>query len=400
MKASYPVRYGQYAEIRDRHYSFQFNLNGEIKFVQGRSHYWHHNDWLKRTVSNDWVYYSANGYGSVESMLGEHYLPCLSYECSPYTSVNPFETDPVKKALAAVENLHERIADLAGRPGDEEVRAFLLRAAGNDAAMLAARARGLHAIIGSRVTVLPPDTRHVDYEVLPVMIADGCLYKCGFCSVKTGRDFALRSRLDIARQLETLRDFYGPDLRNYNSIFLGQHDALYAGWEHIGFTLESAHKLFRFEDSCMSGASAFMFGSVSSLLAAPDSLFQSLNETPFYTYINIGLESAQQEALTILKKPLLEQRVKEAFLRMLEINNHCDRIEITANFVTGEPLPQGHLSSILDLVKRSTDKQCSKGAIYLSPLPSQKSLKAVREQLFDLKRNSQMPVLLYIMQRL
>jgi hypothetical protein len=30
LKASYPVRYGQYAEILDRQYSYQFNLNGVI----------------------------------------------------------------------------------------------------------------------------------------------------------------------------------------------------------------------------------------------------------------------------------------------------------------------------------------------------------------------------------
>jgi hypothetical protein len=400
LKASYPVRYGQYAEIQDRHYRYQFNLNGEIKIVQGQSHHWHHNDWLKRTAANDWIYYSASGYGSIESMLGEHYIPCLSYECSPYTAVNPFETEPAQKALAAVGNLHARIVDLAGRSGDEELRTFLRRAAVNDSAMLASRAQQLHAIIGSRVTVLPPDTRHADYDVIPVMIADGCLYKCGFCSFKTGRDFALRRRQDIARQLEKLRDFYGPDLRNYNSLFLGQHDALFAGWEHIGFTLETAYELFQLQDSFMNGANAFMFGSVGSLLAAPDSLFQSLNETPFYTYINIGLESAQQEALDILKKPLLEKRVREAFLKMMDINKNCDRIEITSNFVTGEPLPQGHVSAMIDLVKSSADMQCSKGAIYLSPLSPQKPLKAVREELFDLKRNSRIPVYLYIMQRL
>ncbi len=50
LKASYPVRYGRYAEIKDRPYIFQFNLNGEIKFIQGQSHVWHHNEWLKRTV--------------------------------------------------------------------------------------------------------------------------------------------------------------------------------------------------------------------------------------------------------------------------------------------------------------------------------------------------------------
>lgn len=35
----------------------------------------------------------------------------------------------------------------------------------------------LFQILGSQVTVLPPDTRHVGCNVIPVRISDGCLYK-------------------------------------------------------------------------------------------------------------------------------------------------------------------------------------------------------------------------------
>ena len=35
-KASYPLRYGRFSEIQTPDYTFQFNLNGEIKFIQGR----------------------------------------------------------------------------------------------------------------------------------------------------------------------------------------------------------------------------------------------------------------------------------------------------------------------------------------------------------------------------
>ncbi len=34
-KVSFPVRYGTYTEIKTSDYIFQFNLNGEIKFIRG-----------------------------------------------------------------------------------------------------------------------------------------------------------------------------------------------------------------------------------------------------------------------------------------------------------------------------------------------------------------------------
>ena len=400
LKASYPVRYGRYAEIKDRHYTFQYNLNGEIKFIQGQSHVWQHNEWLKRTVANDFTYYTTNGYSSLFSLIGEYYLPCFSYDSNPYAGVNPFATPAVVEAIAAAEALRCRIAGMADTAETEEARAFLRRIAASDPARLAARAEELHEIIGCRVTVLPPETRDVDYDVIPVMIADGCLYKCGFCSVKTGQSFAPRSRQDILGQLRTLKDFYGPDLCNYNALFFGQHDALCAGQELIEFAAAAAYDLLELERSFMNGPRLFLFGSVGSLLAAPEALFRSLNILPFYTCINIGLESAQQESLDLLQKPLQEKMVREAFARMMDINKVYDRIEISANFVMGDPLPEEHITAVTSLIASSIDGKCSKGAIYLSPLSSQEPLRTIRDQIFALKRSSRMPVFLYLMQRL
>ncbi len=400
LKASYPVRYGRYAEIKNRRYIFQFNLNGEIKFIQGQSHVWHHNEWLKRTVANDWIYYTTNSYSSLFSLIGEYYLPCFAYDSNPYAVTNPFTTQAVTKALAAAEHIRAQIAGLSAASLPEHARAFLRRIAANDPALLAARAEALHTILGCRVTVLPPDTRDVDYDVIPVMIADGCLYKCGFCSVKTGQSFAPRSRQNILGQLQKLKDFYGPDLRNYNSLLLGQHDALFAGQELIEYAAEKAYELLELERSFMSGPRLFLFGSVGSLLAAPEALFRSLNATPFFTSINIGLESAQQESLDLLQKPLQERLVRDSFARMMDINKAYERIEISANFVTGDPLPEQHITSMAGLVAGSIDRQCSKGAIYLSPLSSQEPLRKIRDQIYALKRSSRMPVFLYLMQRL
>jgi radical SAM superfamily enzyme YgiQ (UPF0313 family) len=87
----------------------------------------------------------------------------------------------------------------------------------------------LNKIIGGRVSVLPPDTRHVDYDIIPLTIADGCLYHCRFCCVKTEQKFQVRSKENIHEQLRALKNHFGDDLVNYHALFLGNHDALAAG---------------------------------------------------------------------------------------------------------------------------------------------------------------------------
>ena len=72
-KASYPIRYGRFSEIKTSDHTFQFNLNGEIKFIQGLGKNWPDpSERLKRTVGNDWVYYSTGGYSGVYDSFGEY----------------------------------------------------------------------------------------------------------------------------------------------------------------------------------------------------------------------------------------------------------------------------------------------------------------------------------------
>ena len=53
-KASFPLRYGKYSEIKTSEYEFRFNLNGEIKFIRGLNVNWPHPaEQLKRTDGND-----------------------------------------------------------------------------------------------------------------------------------------------------------------------------------------------------------------------------------------------------------------------------------------------------------------------------------------------------------
>jgi len=255
------------------------------------------------------------------------------------------------------------------------------------------------------VTVLPPDTRHVDYEVIPITLAEGCLYHCGFCRVKTGQDFAPRAGKDVIRQMKDLKRFLGRDLHNYNAIFLGQHDALSAGRDLLELAAAHAYEIFEFERSHLRGTCLFLFGSVDCMIRSEEGLFESLSRFPFSTHINVGLESNDPKTLEALKKPVSVEKIREAFRRILDINRRYEKIEVTSNFVFGEDLPSGHLPSLLELTMNRSNLMGNKGAIYLSPLVDEgteekKSRKELLRKFLKLKTESRLPTFIYMIQRL
>ncbi len=400
-KISCPVRYGYLSEIRTQDYLYQYNLNGEIKYIQGVNGDWPHpSEWLKRTVANDWVYYSAGSYDDVYDVFGEYYIPCLSYPSNAFMGVTMFTNRVLEKAVSSWEKIPEKLAPLCSGSGSKPLHDFLTRVIRNKPMTLEKRAHQLHTILDGRITVLPPDARHVDYEVIPLIVADGCLYNCGFCRIKTDRHFKQRTESNIIDQIQKLKVFYDKDLRNYNSIFLGQHDALYAGAERIEFAARKAYELFDLGHSYLNGPKLFLFGSVDSILKSEKSLFEMLNRLPFDTYINLGLESADPHTLAVLRKPVLADAVREAFSKMLKINKRYERIEVSANFVIGKNLPQTHLSCLVDLARNGLNHFYSKGAVYLSPLADGETRREILGKFYEIKRTSRLPVYAYLIQRL
>lgn len=90
-KVSYPIRYGIFSEIKTPQYLLQFNLNGEIKHIHGLCQNWPHPaEWLKRTDTNDWVFYSVGGYNEIFYLIGEYYLPFFQYPSNSVWEYNPF----------------------------------------------------------------------------------------------------------------------------------------------------------------------------------------------------------------------------------------------------------------------------------------------------------------------
>ena len=400
-KMSFPIRYGKYYEIKTPVYLFEFNLNAEIKFIRGRNGSWPHPaEWLKRTDANDWVFYSTGGYTGVFDVLGEYYRPCLSYLSNSVWEYDPFADADVLNGVKAYSKLQGYLSAIPNNGMPSDIRRLIDLVGGNTAESLEKKSRKLHQIIGGRVAVLPPDTRHVDYNVIPLMIADGCLYRCDFCCFKSRQSFAPRTNESVLRQIRHLQTHYGPDLKNYNALFLGNHDALAAGGDLICTAATEAYSAFQFETSHIKNPTLYMFASVDSFLNCGDQLLSELNRMPLSTYINIGLESVDEATLADLNKPLDVQKVKDAFRMMLSVNKSYADIEVTANFLMGDRLSKGHYDCLIELLRHELDRYYSKGAIYLSPLMASRNRQALMRRFAEIKSLSRLPAYLYLIQRL
>ncbi len=402
-KVSYPIRYGRYSEIKTPTYTFQFNLNHEIKYIQGHGNGWPSpSEWLKRTDGNDWVYYMAGDYSGVRDAFGEYYLPYPDYPTNAFITRNPFKDPAINGAINAWHHLRKKLPRLIPETNSLEVKRFLQNAAENDPGALARNTRDLHKIVHGRMSVLPPDTRHVDYNVIPVIIADGCLYKCGFCRLKSRDGFAPRTQKDIVNQIKQLKMFYGLDLKNYNAVFLGLHDALYADPGLILFAAETVLHQLDLENSHLEDAYLFLFGSVDAVINAKMSFFDALQALPYLTYINVGLESADQQTLDFIQKPITSEMVADAFSKILEINQTYSHIEISANFVYGDHLPQTHLPAFFDLTQQETDRSIGRGTVYFSPLMggSNAEHRDIVRKFYKIKRQTPLESYLYLIQKL
>jgi len=107
-KASYPIRYGRYAEIDYEGYVFQYNLNGEIKHIGSTGPDWPHPaEWLKRTIGNDWVYYSTGSYYTgTADLFGEFYMVCPAYQTNSLFKEDPFSQPGVATTFGKLRQRH------------------------------------------------------------------------------------------------------------------------------------------------------------------------------------------------------------------------------------------------------------------------------------------------------
>jgi len=397
-KVSFPVKYGLFSRLETRDYVFEFNLNNEIRHAKSKKNTWlHPSEWLKRTMGNDWVYYSTGGYSGVYEAPGEYYLPNLMYPTNSLLGGKPFKENEIDHI---VHNWHQIISQLPDTGMPDRFSQWIYAIKQQTPEGLQEKAQKLFDISGSRVTVMPPDARHVDYNIIPLNISDGCLYKCQFCKVKNKKKFSIRSNQDIHNQINQLKQLYNRDIINFNALFLGEHDALNAPCELILKTVQYACDAFHFQASVMKENYLFMFGSVDSFFNADKILFETLSRLPFQTFINIGLESYDQTTLDLLGKPLTKKKVGHAFEKIQSINDTIPNIEISCNFVMDESLPDSHYAALMTLIRESVNKTKPKGCIYLSPLKFGSPSREVLYDFYKLKSLSRFPTFLYMIQRL
>ena len=398
-KVSYPVHSGIYSEIETNSHVFHFNLNHEIIRAKGKSDSWRHpHEWLKRTVGDDWVYYSTGGYTGVFEATGEYYLPNFKYSNNNILGGKPFTSPEINSLTLDWHSIIESISKSGAYNSD--IHNFLDIATQNNPQHLKTKAETFHRLASGYISVLPPDARHVDYQLIPINISRGCLYKCKFCKVKNRYTFKELEYEEIDSQIDGMKNILGADLVNYNGIYLGEHDALLASPHTILYAIKKAYHNLSLLNSYLTHSNCFFFGSATSLMQAPEHLFEDLNHLQTKIYINIGLESPDQSTLDQIGKPISASLVWETFKRVQNINATYSNIEISVNFIMDDSLPSDHYKEIEKLIRDTQTFQQAKGTIYFSPLSFDKPSRAKLFEFNRLKIMSRFPTFLYIIRRL
>jgi hypothetical protein len=402
-KYTFPVFYGLPVIVRWRRHEFHFNLLGQVRRIMSRARYWPNaQETLKRTIANDWIFMSTFGYESSFSLMKSHYVPMTSYHDPALflKEERPLDSPYVAQALETFDELVAHAGELARNGAPPRAAAFLEKVSGFGRSALDAQRRRLHAINGGHLTVLPPDTIDVEYEIIPLQISDGCTGGCAFCKFNDGIGFRVRSPENIKTQVSELKSFFGEDLINYNAVVLGQNDALAAGAHAIDFAARLAYEELRVADSYHDGSFLYMFGGAHTLLDADDELFEAMDNLPFGNiFINVGLESPHEDTLQLLGKPQSAADVRRAFEKIRHANRDFNKLNISCNFVVGDDLPRAHVDAVRDLLS-SADTRMTKGCAYISPLENAASPRLTRNDFTSIKLAAKMPVFLYLVQRL
>jgi len=401
-KLSYPARYGRYHELITTEGTYHLGLDGFPKYLQGCHRTWPHpQEWLKLTRGGDWIYYSVQGYSDVFDLTGEYYYPFLSYGSNPVFFRNPLQSPVVVSLLTSHDERCRQAAILADDSGfSPEERELLRRFSTWTFGKIKRYGARLHQVLRARIPVLPPDCRHVDYDVLPLMVTEGCLANCGFCRIKTAGEFRVRCDQEITAQLQGLRELFGPELANYRGLFLGQHDALAAGAPKLAAAVEQALAALALGREFVKDPVVFLFASTRSFLALSENDLSRLNGLGCRIFINIGLESFDQKTLDLLKKPVRARDNIEAFQKMLAVTHAYEHIEVSGNLVMGSPVGEAHLERMVDVLSSASGRPGAQTPLYLSPLLGSYQRTAILSELRRIKSSTRLPVFLYLIQRL
>lgn len=374
---SYPARYGLLWEVWFKKLVLRFDLEGRIKEVVVQST----QELLRRTMGNRWLFYEWGNYDQTFALTGAYYLPRDMGEY-PYVMGPGFR----------------EAATLLGKEMKATDSALLLKGL----CELDASARRLKDLLGVNIAVLPPETLWIRYEILPVLISEGCLYGCHFCTVKGPIAYKTISRKEIREQIIGLADLYGQEAANLGGIFLGQNDALAAESELVLYGAETAWEVI-LSHSIRSYRGLYLFASPHSFLQCQFSLIESLDRLPYDgIHINIGLESPCEKTLNQLGKPINPVIVQDVIQKAMVLNRETAKVVVSLNFLISHQLPNSHIKALEDILSFQL-KKTARGAVFLSPLTSLKnhgnpSSPFIRREVLRLKSLSVWPLYLYLIQ--
>lgn len=375
---SYPARYGLVWEACFKDLILRFDLEGRIKEIVVQST----QELLRRTMGNRWLLYEWGDYDRVFALTGAYYLP-RDIGCPPQVAGSWFY----------------EVADLINKWMPTADNALFLPKGLRE---LDTSARRLKDLLGINIAVLPPETLWIHYEILPVLVSEGCLYGCRFCAVKGPIVYRTRSKDEIRAQIMGLAAIYGRESVNLGGIFLGQNDALAADSGHLLYGAEMAWELV-LSRSARSYKGLYLFASPHSFLRCPLSILQSLDMLGYDgIHINIGLESPCPETLKQLGKPIDPAMVQDVIQRAMTLNRETFRLNCSFNFLVSPSFPRGHIDGLEQLLSLQL-KRTARGAVFLSPLTSLKNQGGpvssfVKREVLRLKSLSVWPLYLYLIQ--
>ncbi len=382
---SHIVFRGIYHEIRCGDLRFLTDLSGDIKWIfrEGGGSIYEEGTLFRRTLGGRWIYYDSSLYGEAFDLAGRHYLP-LSIDMPPISGLDR-ERQLLDAGLEAWNGLIQK--------GCLEA-CYRFR----DTKGLMRRSIGLrHTIMGS-VPVVPPEALFFDYDLIPVIVKEGCLANCGFCAIKGGADPKGRTLAEIRGTILGLRDWIGCDRVNYPLVFLGQNDALSCETGVLEEAANMAYEVLSIEDNYFSTSGLLLFGSPQSILEKGIQDFLRLDALPFTRiYINVGIESLHGPTISALGRPFDVMLSQKALKFIDEIHDATQKVAVSTNFLISLTFPQEHTKLLEDYLVGLEDGG-KRGKVFLSPLFGQyESIGAIKREVFRLKARSLRPVYLYFL---
>ena len=289
---------GLFHEVAEKGIKYVTDLNGALKwvFIEESDAIYEAGSLFRRTIGGRWLIYDGSLYSESFDLTGRHYIPIpMDYQG---VHVLKGERGLLQKALMRWDRwLDNGNGKLGGQDG--EARQFFYSTKG-----LRNRDIRLRGILKATVPVVPPEAIFWDYDVIPIVLADGCVSNCTFCCVKTGGEFQERSFHQIQESIRGLKRWLGDDLKNFSSLFLGQNDALYADTRLLQDVAIYAHEEFCMDRAYVRPRGLFMFGSPLSLTKKKITDFNMIEKIPFEKiHINVGIESLDAHTLQALGRP-------------------------------------------------------------------------------------------------